>query len=247
MQDGILQEDNFTNSLNSAWNDSSSAASTHGSSVSGRDDDLVLFVPPLRRSPILVDVAISAATLQVNISVLGNDIANVLINDLVPRNVFTAYLSRSIMNVVFAFWPWSSGCGLPSLATQVAMPPISFNFMAGNEEMTVYFAARINEHPPACSSVVISDVTDSDTAVVDTVTDVVEDSSGSALPDSLATDALASSMNLSSVVPNDRNSQLAPTVIVSDDQVLAPNEFSNARLHMTSASSTGPVNDMGLA
>lgn len=48
VQDGVLLEDNLTDSLNSVWNDSSSAASTHGSSVAARDDldVMTLLIPP---------------------------------------------------------------------------------------------------------------------------------------------------------------------------------------------------------
>lgn len=106
MQDGILPEDNTTDSLNSAWVDSRSTASTLGSSISDHSEhSTVLFVPPFRHSSISVDVAVSASTMQVSISLEGTDLANVLVNGAVLRIIFTAHLSRALLNIITSFGP----------------------------------------------------------------------------------------------------------------------------------------------
>lgn len=161
MQDGILPKDNLSDSLNSAWNDSNSVASSHGSSSSGGAGQLAttLIVPPITHSMVNVDVVISAATMQVSISIQGSDLANVFINDFVPRSIFTRYLSRYIMNVVAAYGPWSSGYGLPHIATQYPIPQITYDVTVNNEAVMVQFSPRIYDYPLAPSSVVITDIT----------------------------------------------------------------------------------------
>ena len=123
VQDGILPEDNITDSLNSAWFETSSSASSQASSLGSNNQVTTLVVAPLvLHNVINVDVTVSAVTWNVSISVEGNELATVLTSDLIPRNVFTAYLSRSIMSVVATFGPWSVAYGLPPLEFQTPSP-----------------------------------------------------------------------------------------------------------------------------
>ena len=112
-----------------------------------------MFVVPARQEVIYVDVAVFAVNLHVSISVQGNDLATVLVNDLIPHNTFTADLSRSIMSVVAAYGPWSSGYGLPLLDLQVAAPNTSFQ--VDNEEavIMVRFSPRIMNETPRPSTI----------------------------------------------------------------------------------------------
>ena len=124
VQDGILPEDNVTDSLNSAW-ESISSASSHGFAIAPALP-VTLYVAPAQPEVISVDVVVSAITLNVSISIQGNDLATVLVNEVIPRSIFTAYLSRSILSLTAAFGPWRAGYGLPPLDLQMTVPQISF-------------------------------------------------------------------------------------------------------------------------
>jgi len=158
VQDGILPEDNLSDSLNSAWLESSSNASTQGSSSMNNLQTSTLFVaPPNPQNIINVDVAITVGSLHVSISVEGNELTNVLASDLIPHNIFTEYLSRSILSVVSTYGPWSSGCGLPPLELQVT-PPRSFIQVADNDtaHLVCFYVGIYNPEPT--SSVQISKI-----------------------------------------------------------------------------------------
>ena len=105
-----------------------------------------------------MDVAISAATMNVSISVEGNELATVLTSDLIPRNIFTAYLSRSIMSVVAAFGPWSSRYGLPPLEFQIASPRAILGVADQETTHMLCFFAHILHPAPASSSVQINEL-----------------------------------------------------------------------------------------
>ena len=78
--------------------------------------------------------------------------------DLIPRNIFTEHLSRSILSIVAAYGPWSSGYGLPPLELQVT-PPRSFLQVAANDiNHLVCFTVGIY-NPASTSSVQISKIT----------------------------------------------------------------------------------------
>jgi len=159
VQDDILPEDNVTDSLNYAWNDSSSAASMHGSTHVHDLHVSTLFVePPVRQNTINMDVAISAVNLQVSISVQDNELINVLVNDLVPQNTFIAYLSRSIMSVVAAYGPCSSGYGLSPLDMQVEAPNTSFQVANDETMVVVCFSPHILNKAPTPPSVQITEI-----------------------------------------------------------------------------------------
>ena len=76
--------------------------------------------PPVVQNNIKVGVVTSAITMNVSMSVEGKRLARGEASDLIPHNIFTAHLSRSILSVVAAFGPWSSGYGLPPLELQMA-------------------------------------------------------------------------------------------------------------------------------
>ena len=62
--------------------------------------------------------------MQVSISVEGTDLANVLVNGIVPRNIFAAHLSRAILNIVASFGPWSEGYGFPLVSVHLSAPMV---------------------------------------------------------------------------------------------------------------------------
>ena len=68
MEDGILPEDNVSDSLNSAWG-SSSTASSIGPSLEVAAPVSTLFVVPVTPEVISVDVAVSADNMHMSITV----------------------------------------------------------------------------------------------------------------------------------------------------------------------------------
>jgi len=144
VHDSILPEDNVTGSLDSAWNESNS----HGSDL---QINTLFVAPPVVQNIVNVDVAISVVTMNVSISMEGNNLTTVLASDLIPRNVFTAHLSRSILSVVAAFGPWSSGYGLPPLEFQMAAQRTILQVTDHQTTHLVCFSARIlNPEPIPC-------------------------------------------------------------------------------------------------
>lgn len=129
-----------------------------------------------------MDVNISAATLQVSLSLPGMNMTQVLISDSIPRNLFTNYLSRSIRSVVAAFGPWSAGYGLPPISAQYLAPPVWFDVQLGTSAVSVQLSTTIHVHPPANSSVIIAPLDDDSpeegAIFSETVTDGLVDEGG---------------------------------------------------------------------
>ena len=109
-----------------------------------------MLVLPTRHEVIAVDIAVSADNLRVSISVEGNDLTNVFMNDIIPRNTFTTYLSSSILSVVAAYGPWTAGYGLPPLALQTTVPTTEFQVGTADARFSVRLSTRIlNKAPKA--------------------------------------------------------------------------------------------------
>ena len=152
--------------------------------MSAMQTNTLFVAPPALQNIINVDVAISARSLQVSITVEGSELTTVSASDLIPRNIFTEYLSRSILSVVAAYGPWSSGYGLPPLQLQVT-PPRTFLQVATNDVNHVLcFTTGI--HNPATSSLVqMSEITpDQAVSVMPTVLPASSSKANQMTPDS---------------------------------------------------------------
>ena len=68
----------------------------------------------------------TAGSMHVSISVKRNELTNVLASDLIPRNIFTEYLSRSIrlflLLMDLELWIWLTSFGVAGDTTQVVYP-----------------------------------------------------------------------------------------------------------------------------
>lgn len=112
-----------------------------------------------------MDVSINADSMLVSISIEGNELTTILASDLIPRNIFTEYLSRSILSVVAAYGSWSAGYGLPPLELQVASPRSYIQVVDSHATHLVCFSASIC-NPESTSSVQISEIATEDSALV---------------------------------------------------------------------------------
>ena len=134
-----------------------------------------------------------------------------LTSDLILRNVFTAYLSRSILSVVAAFGPWSSGYGLPPLEFQTASPRTILQVADQETTHLLCYSAHILHAAPTSSLVQISEL-----APEEEVPTALPSEHLGTLPTEAVGDTAMSTLSPDTAAPFDAMLSLAPTTVSMD-------------------------------